>query len=81
MKGDNAGLFDVDAATGQIKTKALLNYEAASEYTVVFTASDAASNSASIDVTIKVTDDPTEAPGRPAKPNVTPNPGNGHARH
>ena len=78
LTGTNAGLFDVDASSGQIKTKASLDYESASEYTVTFTASDAASNTASVDVTITVKDDSTEAPGRPAKPDVTPNPGNGH---
>ena len=78
LTGTNAGLFDVGASSGQIKTKASLDYESASEYTVTFTASDAASNTASIDVTITVKDDSTEAPGRPAKPDVTPNPGNGH---
>ena len=30
-------------------------------------------------MTITVTDDDTEAPGKPEKPNVVPNPGNGHA--
>ena len=78
LTGDNAGLFAVDGSSGQVKTKASLNYELASEYQVAFTASDAASNSTSIDVTITVVDDPTESPGRPAKPNVKPNPGNGH---
>ena len=78
LTGENAGLFNVDASSGQVKTNAPLNYEASSEYTVAFTASDATSNSASIDVTITVVDDPTEAPGKPAKPNVAPNPGNGH---
>ena len=54
LTGANAGLFGIDVSSGQVKTKAPLNYEAASEYTVAFTASDAASNTASIDVTITV---------------------------
>ena len=48
LTGANAGLFDVDASNGQVKTKGSLNYEAASTYTVAFTASDPQSNSASI---------------------------------
>ena len=78
LTGANAGLFDVDASNGQVKTKGSLNYEAASTYTVAFTASDPQSNSASIALTITVTDIDTEAPGKPAKPSVAPNPGNGH---
>ena len=78
LTGANAGLFDVDASSGQVKTNGSLNYEAASTYTVAFTASDPQSNSASIALTITVTDIDTEAPGEPAKPSVSPNPGNGH---
>ncbi len=78
LTGANAGLFDVDASNGQVKTKGSLNYEAASTYTVAFTASDPQSNSASIALTITVTDVDTEAPGKPAKPSVAPNSGNGH---
>ena len=48
LTGASAGLFDVDASSGQVKTKGSLNYEAASTYTVAFTASDPQSNSASI---------------------------------
>ena len=79
LTGASAGLFDVDASSGQVKTKGSLNYEAASTYTVAFTASDPQSNSASIALTITVTDIDTEAPGKPAKPSVVPNSGNGHA--
>ena len=78
LTGANAGLFDVDASSGQVKTKGSLNYEAASTYTVAFNASDPQSNSASIALTITVTDIDTEAPGKPAKPSIEPNPGNGH---
>ena len=78
LTGTNADLFDVDASSGQVKTKRSLNYEAASTYMVAFTASDPQSNSASIALTITVTDVDTEAPGEPAKPSVAPNPGNGH---
>ena len=78
LAGTDAALFDVDDSGGQVKTKGSLNYEAASSYTVAFTASDPQSNSASIALTITVTDIDTEAPGEPAKPSVSPNPGNGH---
>ena len=78
LTGANADLFGIDASSGQVKTKVSLNYEAASTYTVAFTASDPQSNSASIALTITVTDVDTEAPGKPAKPSVVPNSGNGH---
>ena len=78
LTGANAGLFDVDASDGQVKTRGSLNYETANTYVVAFTASDPQGNSASIDLTIKVKDVDTEAPGRPVKPLVAPNPGNGH---
>ena len=66
LAGTDAALFDVDDSGGQVKTKGSLNYEAASSYTVAFTASDPQSNSASIDLTIMVKDVNTEAPGKPA---------------
>ena len=73
LAGTDAALFDVDDSGGQVKTKGSLNYEAASSYTVAFTASDPQSNSASIALTIAVTDIDTEAPGEPAKPSIEPN--------
>ena len=78
LAGTDAALFDVDDSGGQVKTKGSLNYETASSYTVAFTASDPQSNSASIALTIMVKDVNTEAPGKPAKPSVAPNPGIGH---
>ena len=80
LAGTDAALFDVDDSGGQVKTKGSLNYEAASSYTVAFTASDPQSNSASIDLTIMVKDVNTEAPGKPAKPSVSPNPGTDTSR-
>ena len=74
LAGTDAALFDVDGSGGQVKTKGSLNYEAASSYTVAFTASDPQSNSASIALTITVTDIDTEAPGEPAKPSVVSEP-------
>ena len=78
LTGANAGQFGIDASSGQVKTKGSLNYEAASTYIVAFTASDPQNNSASIDLAIMVKDVDTEAPGKPAKPSVSPDPGNGH---
>ena len=56
LGGDDAASFDIDPATGQIMTKAALDYEAQSTYSVTVTASDSGGLSASIDVTITVTD-------------------------
>ena len=78
LTGVNSGLFNIDASDGQVKTKESLNFETASTYSVSFTASDPQSNSASISLIITVTDVDTEAPGKPAKPSVSPNPGDGH---
>ena len=80
LTGTNAGLFDIDASSGQVKTKESLNFEAKSAYEVTFTASDPAGsgNSAGIDLIIKVTDVDTEAPGTPEKPSVSPDPDDGH---
>ena len=80
LTGINAGLFDIDASSGQVKTKESLNFEAKSAYEVMFSASDPAGsgNSAGIDLIIEVTDVDTEAPGTPEKPSVSPDPDDGH---
>ena len=80
LTGINAGLFDIDASSGQVKTKESLNFEARSAYEVMFTASDptGSGNSAGIDLIIEVTDVDTEAPGTPEKPSVSPDPDDGH---
>ena len=57
LGGPDAGSFDIDTATGQLMTKAALDYETKSIYMVTVTANDGeATASASIDVTITVTD-------------------------
>ena len=56
LGGDDAVSFDIDPATGQIMTKAALDRETKSTYSVTVTASDSGGLSASIDVTIMVTD-------------------------
>ena len=80
LTGTNAGLFDIDASSGQVKTKESLNFEARSAYEVIFSASDPAGsgNSAGIDLIIEVTDVDTEAPGTPEKPSLSPDPDDGH---
>ena len=62
LDGADATLFRIDSKTGQLKTKAALNYEDRSTYTVVVTATDPFGAADSIVVTIEVTDvdDPAE---------------------
>ncbi len=62
LTGAGATLFSIDSKTGQLKTKAALNYEARNTYTVVVTATDPFGAADSIVVTIEVTDvdDPAE---------------------
>ncbi len=48
--------FSIDSKTGQLQTKAALDYETKSSYTLTITADDGNGGSASIDVTINVTD-------------------------
>ena len=53
---DDAAAFDIDAATGQLLTKAALDYETRSSYSVTVVARDDDDADASIEVTIAVTD-------------------------
>ncbi len=55
LSGTDAASFDIDTTDGQIKTKATLNYETKSSYSVVVTASDE-NLSDTINITINVTD-------------------------
>ena len=57
--------FDIDRATGQLKTKAALNTEAAATQTVVVTATDPFGASATVTVTVTVTG-VDEAPSIPS---------------
>ena len=62
LGGDDAASFDIGSTTGQLKTKAALDYETETSYSVTITASDG-KKSDSIDVTITVTDvDENRAP-------------------
>ena len=54
LGGTDATFFDIDASTGQLQTKAALDYETKSGYTVTVTASDG-TLTATVDVTVTVT--------------------------
>ena len=55
LGGTDTASFDIDTATGQLMTKAALDYETKDSYSVTVTASDSGGLSDSIDVTITVT--------------------------
>ena len=62
LSGTDAASFDIDSTTGQLKTKAALDYEIKNAYSVVITVSDGAFT-ATIKVTIIITDvDENHAP-------------------
>ena len=54
LGGTDATFFDIDASTGQLQTKAALDYETKSGYTVTVTASDG-TLTATVDVTVTIT--------------------------
>ena len=56
LGGSDASSFDIRASTGQLLTKAFLDYESKSSYTVTVTATDPSGASDSISVDITVTD-------------------------
>ena len=70
LEGTDAASFDIVGTSGQIQTKAALNYETKSSYSVTVKASDTSSANATITVTINV-DDVDEAPSAPGAPTVT----------
>ena len=55
LVGTDAASFDIVATSGQLQTKAALNYEIKSTYTVTVTATDREDVSDTIEVTITVT--------------------------
>ncbi len=69
LEGTDAGSFEIDASSGQLKTRAALDHEATPSYVVTVKVSDG-TDSATIEVTITVTD-VDEAPEAPAAPTVT----------
>ncbi len=56
LGGEDAEFFGISRITGQLMTKASLNYEARRSYAVIVTATDPSGASDSIHVTINVTD-------------------------
>ena len=64
LGGDDAASFDVVSTSGQIKTKAELDYETKNSFSVTLTVSDGNQGTDSIAVTINVTD-VTEAANEP----------------
>ena len=52
LNGTDAASFDIDVATGWLKTKAALDYETKSSYSVTVTATDPSGASDTITVTI-----------------------------
>ena len=62
LGGDDAGSFDIVAASGQLRTKAALDYESKASHTVTVRATDTGGLSDTINVNINVTN--TEEAGR-----------------
>ena len=56
LGGDDVESFDIVRESGQLQTKAALDFETKSSYTVTVTATDPSSESATVTVTITVTD-------------------------
>ena len=54
--GTDAASFDIVSTSGQLQTKAALDYETKSSYSVTVTVSDGGTDTASVTVTISVTD-------------------------
>ena len=70
LSGADAASFDLDADSGQLRTRAALDYEARTSYAVTVEATDAHGAAARQAVTIAVTDE-DEPPPAPAAPEVT----------
>ena len=67
LEGTDAARFDIDETTGQLRTKAPLDHETQSSYSVTVEVQDAQGDTATIAVTITVTDrnEPPVAPDAP----------------
>ena len=57
LEGTDAAAFDIDSASGQLRTRAALDHEAQSSYSVMVAVEDTQGASAAIEVTIAVTDE------------------------
>ena len=56
LSGTDAASFDIVSSTGQLRTKAELDYETKTSYSVIVSVSDSNGETDSIDVTITITD-------------------------
>ena len=70
LGGSDTESFTIVSTTGQIRTKAALNFEAKSSYSVTVTVSDGRGGTDSINLTISITD-VNEQPATPAAPSVS----------
>ena len=71
LEGTDAGSFDIDRGSGQIRTSAALNHEEKSRHSVTVRARDGRGGTSTVGLTINVTD-VTEPPSAPASsPSVT----------
>ena len=73
LEGIDADSFDIIAtnSAGQIQTKAALNFEEKSRYSVAVRVRDGRGGTDAVNVTINLTDIDTEAPDTPFAPTVT----------
>ena len=70
LAGEDAAAFALDADSGQVRTKAALDYESRMTYAVMVEVSDGQGGTARLSVTIEVTDE-NEPPDAPDAPEVT----------
>ena len=77
LEGTDAGSFDIDSGTGEIKTRSgvTYNYETKFDYELTAKADDGNGGSDTIDVRIALLDDQTEKSAKPAKPTLVSVPG------
>ena len=78
LTGADASLFTIDKETGQLRTKAALDYETQRVYNITARVQDGGRDRDSIDVTVEVTDEPeptpTPTPTPTPQPTATPTP-------
>ena len=77
LSGTDAASFGIVASSGQLRTRAALDYERKRSYSVTVTATDTAGASDTIAVTIGVTN--IDIPGKPGTPAVTAASASGHS--
>ena len=65
LGGDDAASFSIETSTGQLKTKAALDYETDDSYSVTVSVSDGRGGTDTINVTINITDVDEAPPNRP----------------